>query len=103
MANLERMLTTAEAKGTSSLEDENADDTIWLNRAGPGEKPLHRDEIIEFFVIRRIGPNRSTLAEFRKGLPRCGATCPARRDRNGCASHCPKCWGTDYVRAITEP
>lgn len=97
LEGLARRLERVEQKGTSSFDDENADDTIWLNRAGPDETPLHREEIIEFFVRRREAPTKATLAAFRKGLERCGPTCPAI-ERDGCAGMCERCWGTDYVR-----
>lgn len=33
-------LARVEAKGTSAMDDDDALDTIWLNRAGPDERPL---------------------------------------------------------------
>jgi hypothetical protein len=91
-------LARVDAKGTSALQRESADDTIWLNRAGPRETPLHREEIIEFYIRRKTDPTPAALAAFRKGLKRCGRECPARPDKDGCASMCERCWGTDYVR-----
>lgn len=101
LEDLARRLERVEQKGTSSHLDANADDTIWLNRAGPDETSLHREEIIEFFVRRRKAPTKATLAAFRKGLERCGPTCPAI-ERDGCAGMCKRCWGTDYVRNEKE-
>lgn len=40
MEQLPARLARVEAKGTSSKGDDDALDTIWLNRAGPDEKPL---------------------------------------------------------------
>ena len=44
----ERML-RVEAKGTSALMYDNADELIAFNRAGPGECPLSKEEIIRFY------------------------------------------------------
>jgi len=95
-------LERVDAKGTSAFRDEDADDTIWLNRAGPKEAPLHREEIIEFFVRRKVDPTPKALAAFRQGLPRCGPTCVAILDEDDCADFCRKCWGTDYVRPVVS-
>jgi hypothetical protein len=98
---LGRRLQRVAEKGTSSFDDKDADDTIWLNRAGPDETPLHREEIIEFYVRKRTGrPTEKALAAFRKGLPRCGPKCPSILDKDGCGGFCRKCWGTDHVRAL---
>jgi hypothetical protein len=99
---LERRLERVEAKGTSAFNDDGADDTIWLNRAGPGETIMHRDEIVEFFVRRKKGPSFKALAAFREGLPKCGPSC-VQIERNGCAGWCRKCWGTGFVRATQAP
>ena len=97
LLDLHRRLERVEATGTSAYNDESADDTIWLNRAGPKETILHLEEIIEFYVRRKVEPTAKTLAAFRKGLPRCGPSC-VQIERNGCAGWCRDCWGTDYVR-----
>lgn len=94
-------LERVDEKGTSSHDDEDADDTVWLNRAGPREKPLHREEIIEFYIRRPGTLTQKTLDKFREGLARCGPSCVAI-ERNGCADWCRKCWGTGYVRPSTE-
>ena len=103
MNDLDRRLVRVEEKGTSAFDSESAEDTILLNRAGPKEKSLHHEEIIEFYCRRRKEPTEKTLAEFRKGLKRCGPKCPAIPDKDGGASFCPKCWGTDYVRETHSP
>lgn len=94
-------LERVDAKGTSAHDDENANDTIWLNRAGPDETVLHREEIIEFYIRRREDPTAKALAAFRKGLPRCGPECPSI-EKDGCGSWCQQCWGTDYVRPMAN-
>lgn len=93
-ARLERV----EGKGTSAMDSESATATIWLNRAGPKESQLHRDEIEEFYVRRGVMPTARTLAAFRKGLPKCGPTCSSIPDEHGSAGFCEDCWGTGYVR-----
>ncbi len=97
LRELPKRLARIDAKGTSSFDDKSAEDTIWLNRAGPGEKPLHVAEIIEFYVRRKEEPTPATLKAFRKGLPKCGPKCESIV-RNGCGGFCRKCWGTGYVR-----
>ena len=97
--DLERRLARVEAKGTSGFDDASADETIWPNRAGPGEKIMHRDEIIEFYVRRKSVPSPAALRAFRKGLPKCGPSC-VQIERNGGAGWCRKCWGTGYVRPM---
>jgi hypothetical protein len=100
--DLDRRLERVESKGTSAFNDETADDTIWLNRAGPGETIMHRDEIIEFYVRRKEVPTARALAVFRKGLPKCGPSC-VQIERNGGAGWCRKCWGTQRVRSAPLP
>lgn len=94
---LDRRLAHVHEKGASSFDAKSADDTIWLNRAGPDEKPLHRDEIIHFYVRRTEELTPAALKAFRKGLPRCGPSC-VQRPVDGCATWCKRCWGTDFVR-----
>lgn len=88
-----------EERGTSAFDDKTVEDTIWLNRAGPKEKPLHKEEIIEFYIRRKQSPKEyeKELAKFREGLARCGPSCVSI-ERDGCGEFCPKCWGTDFVR-----
>jgi hypothetical protein len=100
LRELPRRLARVEAKGTSAFDAENADDVIWLNRAGPQETPLHREEIIEFYVRRKEPPTAETLSAFRTGLARCGTACPQRIDKDY-GAWCERCWGTDYVRALS--
>ena len=90
-------LARVEAHGTSSHGDEDVSDTIWLNRAGPGESQLHLEEIVEFYVRRKVNPTNRALTAFRKGLSKCGPSCVAV-ERYGCAGFCRKCWGTGFVR-----
>lgn len=97
LRDLPRRLERVDAKGTSAHEDDSADDTIWLNRAGPAETILHREEIIEFYVRRTRVLTPKSLKEFRKGLPTCGPTC-VQIERDGYAGWCKKCWGTGFVR-----
>jgi hypothetical protein len=97
MRELPARLARVEAKGTSSFDAQNADDTIWLNRAGPDEAILHREEIIEFYVVRKEAPTDTGLKAFRAGLRRCGPTC-SYREKDGVRVFCKQCWGTDYVR-----
>ncbi len=101
LRDLPRRLARVDAKGTSAHDDKSADDTIWLNRAGPGETILHREEIIEFYVRRTRVLTRRSLKDFRKGLPTCGPAC-VQIERNGCANHCERCWGTGFVRSAPE-
>lgn len=44
MDRLER----ADAKGTSSMVDKDADEVMWLNRAGRKERPLTRAQILAY-------------------------------------------------------
>lgn len=97
MQRLPERLARVDAKGTSAIDDDCANDTIWLNRAGPKETKLHVDEIVEFYVRRGEEPTEEALAAFREGLPRCGPKCPSI-PIDGCASWCRRCWGTDFVR-----
>ncbi len=89
-------------RGCTSCPDASRESTPRaraLNRAGPGEKPLHVAEIIEFYVVRKQEPTPGALAAFRKGLPKCGPKCESIM-RNGCRGFCRKCWGTGYVRPM---
>ncbi len=99
--DLSQRIARVDAKGTSAINGRSAEDTIWLNRAGPGETPLHVDEIVEFYIRRKQAPSLLAVAAFRVGLARCGPSCVAIV-RNGCASFCRKCWGTGFVREGTE-
>lgn len=102
VARLERV----EAKGTSSRHDESADDTIFLNRAGPREAPLAREEIVEFYVRRKEEPTEKSLAEFRQsaGAQQCqNEECLAfREDRSDCGPACP-CWHSGWWYPGKEP
>lgn len=40
VGELPARLGRVEKKGTSAMQDDSAVDTIWLNRAGPDEKPM---------------------------------------------------------------
>lgn len=93
LRSLPLRLERVEAKGTSFVHDDDVTDTIWLNRAGPGEKPLHMVEIEDFYVRRQEAPTSESLAAFREGLPECGSGCASRRDE-----FCERCWGTGYAR-----
>ena len=46
----EQRLARVEAKGTSSFRDENAVDTVWLNRAGANETCMTVAQLIAHFV-----------------------------------------------------
>lgn len=50
--NLDARLAHVEAKGTSARRDRTVDDTLSLNRAGPGESELTRDEIYRAYCLR---------------------------------------------------
>lgn len=99
---LEDALKRVEERGTSARRDDGVDDTIWNNRAGPWETPLHREEIVEFFVRRLRQPTQASLAAFREGLPLCSSDCVAV-ERDGRSSHCVYCWGTGFMRPVTAP
>jgi hypothetical protein len=104
MDELQGRMVRVDARGTSSHhdDDECVDDTIWLNRAGPKEQILHREEIIEFYVRRRVEPTENELAKVREGLVRCGPECPQRPEKTGSFRWCRRCWGTDYVRDVDD-
>ncbi len=46
LADLPARLARVEAKGTSSMDDSSAEETIWLNRAGADETCLSRSQIV---------------------------------------------------------
>ena len=66
----------------------SAEDTIWLNRAGPNEARLHREEIVEFYVRRHEAPTAEALAEMREGAVAC-SPCGFADGGRFCA-----CWGS---------
>lgn len=94
LSELDDRLARVEAKGTSAIDDEDADDTMWLNRAGPAEDPLHKEEIIEFYVRRVAHPTAEAVDAFRaaRGAFKCDP-CVAGPDEHGCGQKC-ECWGT---------
>lgn len=53
-ARLERV----EKKGTSSLVDQDADDTMWLNRAGLDETALTKEQLLSWLRSRSPTPPR---------------------------------------------
>ena len=97
MRDLDTRLARADERGTSSHVDENADEVMWLNRAGPGESSLSRDEIVEFYVRRREDPKKATLDEYRQkvGKVRC-SPCPQETDDRGYGGRCEACWGSGW-------
>lgn len=95
MKDLVARLQRVDAKGTSSFTDENADDTMWLNRAGPGETRLSKAEIVEWFVRRKRMPTADEIGARRAALPKCDP-CVAGPDENGCGQMC-RCWGTGVI------
>lgn len=53
LLELEKRLETVNAKGTSAANDDNVDQTIRVNRAGPNEKQLTKKQIIDTFIVNR--------------------------------------------------
>lgn len=51
MSNLPTRLERVEKKGTSSMQDDSAVDTIWLNRAGPNESTLTIEGIYRHYCL----------------------------------------------------
>lgn len=51
MIGLEERLARVREKGTSSLVDDSLEDTILLNRAGPGETTLTKRELWEKYCV----------------------------------------------------
>ena len=51
LRELPARMARVEAKGTSSLGDDSAVDTIWLNRAGPDESTLTIEGIYRHFCL----------------------------------------------------
>lgn len=56
LENLPPRLDRVERFGTSELGVESVDDTIAVNRAGPGERQATRAEIIEWYCRRKEDP-----------------------------------------------
>jgi len=50
---LEARLRDVEAKGTDSFSDASVDATIANNRAGAGETRLTKEQIVEYYCLRR--------------------------------------------------
>lgn len=64
LRDLEERLVRVEAHGTSSMLREDAAQTMWLNRAGAGETPLTREQLVEYFVRRGCkGPRPKGFVE----------------------------------------
>lgn len=95
MARLPERMARVDRKGTSAFNVESADDTMWLNRAGPDEIALSKAEIIEWYVRRRKDPTATEIQARRAALPKCDP-CIAGPDANGCGQMC-RCWGTGVV------
>jgi hypothetical protein len=53
LRDLTERLKRVEAKGTSAIDEDGPDDVMWLNRAGKGETPLTKAQIIEHYVLQR--------------------------------------------------
>ena len=51
MSELDMRLKRVDAKGTSSFNDVDVDDTISWNRAGPDESCLSRDELYQAYCL----------------------------------------------------
>lgn len=88
---LEGRLARVESKGTSSIRGESAEDTIWLNRAGPGEMPLSRAEMVEWFVRRKEDPTKAQIVARRATFPKCD---PCVADDGEDGGMCCPCWGS---------
>ncbi|HEX8795470.1 MAG TPA: hypothetical protein VF765_31185 [Polyangiaceae bacterium] len=86
-ARLERV----ERQGHSGFHGEGVDGIIWLNRAGPGETPLSKAEIVEWFVRRRKNPTKAEIDERRASLPKCDP-CTYIDGMSTCG-----CWGTGVI------
>lgn len=97
MRNLPKRLARVEAKGTSAFNSDSADDVMWPNRAGPGEIPLSKPEIIEWYVRRKRRPTAKEIAAHRATLPKCDP-CVAD-DGHGGGMRC-RCWGTGVVEDV---
>lgn len=93
---LPRRLARVEEKGTSAYDDESAEDTILVNRAGPNEGPLHREEIVEFFVRRKEIPLPATLAEMRSASVPCSGVVAD-------GDTCIECWGSGVLYPKARP
>jgi len=50
---LKSRLERVELRGTSSMLDRSAVDTVWLNRAGAGETCMSVEQLTEYFVRKR--------------------------------------------------
>lgn len=102
MRDLPDRLVRVETKGTSAINDGDVEDTIWLNRAGPNEAPLNKEEIVEFFVRRGKSPTADALAAFRKqrGAIKCNP-CVAGKPTDDYGQKCA-CFGT-YLRYPESP
>lgn len=96
MRDLPDRMARVERYGTSAHDDRSVDDTIWLNRAGPGEIPLSKAEIIEWYCRRKRRPKAAEIRERRAKLPKCDPC--VYDDGNGGGRCCP-CWGS----GVREP
>jgi hypothetical protein len=65
-SDAENMLARARLVGTSSRMVECLWDIACANRAGPGERHISEDEVLEFYVRRKEMPTTETLREYRK-------------------------------------
>jgi hypothetical protein len=89
-------LARVDEKGTSAIDEPDADATVWLNRAGPRETHLHRHEMIEFFIRRRERPTDISLAAFRRNAVSCDPCTFASGD--ACT-----CWGSGVRYPGNDP
>lgn len=61
-----RMLQRARETGTSSRMVSSLADVLCVNRAGPRESKLTKDEVLEFYVRRKEEPTAAALREYRQ-------------------------------------
>lgn len=98
MRDLPDRMARVEAKGTSPREDDDVDDTIWLNRAGPGQTPLSKPEIVEWYCRRKKEPTAAEIKAHRAKFPKCDPCIDDNGDGTG--QRCV-CWGSGVRETAT--